>query len=309
MTAGDSKTPCIYVGSYPWQPALSVAEQATGLAYDCLETFETGTSMSWSDWEDPWITQATYGYTTWVAADPAERTLVLTLDVVASSQTTTDSSWRGHCAQGQFATYATQLASNLVAAGLGSSVVRLGAEMNGAWEPDFIGTTSGEQRNWALCFVKTVQSMQAVAGAHFLFDWNVVACGNASPLASYYPGNAYVDIIGADVYDTGCPMAPPPASPSTYDAVAANPEGLTAVSQFAEAQGKPMSIPEWATSATSGSPPGYGDDPYFVAGIGQDVTSSSDFSFQCWYDAGDKGILTLTSASPLSLGAYTAAFG
>ena len=308
MTGGDSKTPCIYVGSSGWQARLASAEQATGLTYGCVESFATGIA-AWSDWVDPWVIQASSGYGSWLAGDPAGRTVVLTEDLVPTDQTTSDASWRGHCAQGQFASYSTELAQNLVAAGFGSSVIRLGAEMNGTWVSDYIGSTSGEQENWALCFQRTVTAMRAVAGAHFLFDWNVAACGDASPFANYYPGDAYVDIVGVDAYDTGCPMAPPPASAATFAAVAANPEGLTAVSQFAYANGKPMSIPEWATSATNGSPAGYGDDPYYVDGVGQLVASSGDFAFQSWYDAGDKGVLRLGSANPLSLAAYVRAFG
>jgi hypothetical protein len=305
VVAGDSKTPCIYAGL---QSNLAAAEQATGLTYNCLETFSTPIA-AWSNWTAPWVTSPSYGYTAWLAADPTGRTVVLTQDLVATDQVTSDASWRGHCAQGQFAPYATQLAQNLIAAGFGNSVVRLGAEMNGSWESDYIGTSTGEQHNWALCFAVTVRAMRAVAGAHFLFDWNVVACGNASPLANYYPGDAYVNIIGVDAYDTGCPAAPPPASAATFASVANNPEGLLAVSAFAQQNGEPMSIPEWATSSPTGSPPGYGDDPYYVAGIGQYVASSSNFSFQTWFDAGDNGVLELSSANPKSLQAYVAAFG
>jgi hypothetical protein len=234
---------------------------------------------------------------------------VLTQDLVATGQTTSDSSWRGHCAQVQFTSYATLLAQHLISAGFGNSVIRLGAEMNGSWVLDYIGTSTGEQHNWALCFEATVKAMRAVAGAHFLFDWNVVACGDASPLANYYPGDAFVNIIGVDAYDTGCPLAPPPASATTFASVANNPEGLLAVSAFAQQNAEPMSIPEWATSATNGSPPGYGDDPFYVAGIGRYVASSSDFSFQSWFDAGDKGVLQLNSGNPFSLQAYVNAFG
>ncbi|MDA8290801.1 MAG: glycosyl hydrolase [Actinomycetota bacterium] len=299
----------MYVGSASWQANLAVVEQATGLSYGCLETFETGSNMSWSSWVDPWVAQPANGYTGWVAADPSGRTVVLTVDLVASDESASDASWRGHCAQGQFTGYDVQLAQNLVAAGLGSSVIRLGAEMNGTWADDFVGTTATEQSNWATCFARTVTAMRAVAGASFQFDWNVAACGSVPGLAGFYPGNAYVDIVGVDAYDTGCPMAAPPASTATYAVVASSPEGLDAVASFAASQGKPLSIPEWATTAPTGSPPGYGDDPYYVAGVGQLVASSASFAFQSWYDAGDKGILQLDASNPLSLQAYRAAFG
>jgi len=308
VSGGDSKTPCIYAGSADWLARLASADLATGLTFGCVEAFATGVA-SWSDWADPWVIHPSAGYGRWLAADPGGRTVVLTVDLAPTGEITTDPSWRSVCAQGAFAGYATQLAENLVAAGFGGSVIRLGAEMNGTWVTDFIGTTSADQRSWAQCFAATVSTMRAVPGAHFLFDWNVAACGEAAPLASYYPGNAAVDIVGVDAYDAGCPSAPPPASTATFASIAANPEGLDAVAAFAATNGKPMSIPEWATTASNGAPAGYGDDPFYVAGVGRFVAASPDFAFQSWYDAGDKGVLQLGPANPQSLAAYVQAFG
>ena len=37
----------------------------------------------------------------------------------------------------------------------------------------------------------------SVSSAHFLFDWNVNARYRDIPLADYYPGNAYVDMVAS----------------------------------------------------------------------------------------------------------------
>ena len=69
-------------------------------------------------------------------------------------------------------------------AGLGNSVIRLGAEMNGTWETDFVGTTTVEQNLWAKCFANEVtvhatgvgralpfcMEPQRVHGEHSLFE-------------------------------------------------------------------------------------------------------------------------------------------
>ena len=43
--------------------------------------------------------------------------------------------------------------------------------------------------------------MRGVPASHLLFDWNVNANYRNIPLADFYPGDSYVDIIGIDAYD------------------------------------------------------------------------------------------------------------
>ena len=71
---------------------------------------------------------------------------------------------RRSCAAGDYDSYATELGTNLVAAGLQNSVIRLGPEMNGTWETDFMGTTTQEQNLWATCFANEVTAMRQAAG-------------------------------------------------------------------------------------------------------------------------------------------------
>ena len=112
-------------------------------------------------------------------------------------------------AQGADNGYYEALARNLVAAGFGSSYIRLGWEFNATWmgwsvcKQDGSGPTS-----WADDFVPAfrniVTSMRSVSGANFKFIWNPVEGSNVScfiNLANFYPGNAYVDVVALDVYD------------------------------------------------------------------------------------------------------------
>jgi beta-mannanase len=217
------------------------------------------------------------------------------------------SAWEPSCAAGNDNAYAAALAQNLVAAGFGNAVIRLGLEMNGNWEPDFMGTTMTEQQQWAQCFAQEVGAMRSVNGAHFLFDWDPNACVENVPLENFYPGNAAVDIIGVDAYDAYCNPTGEPSSPgpAAFSALASEPDGLNAVTAFAAQQGKPMSLPEWGTVA---APTGMGDDGYYVQAIGQWV-ASNDVAFQSYFDAGDDGVLALDASNPNTLSAYIAAFG
>lgn len=314
VQAGNSKTNCIYAnwGSDGWglsgiDATLAAVEQQTGVNYQCIETFSDA-DPQWSDWVDPWVERAQYGFKAWLAADPTDRTVVLSQDLIPQSEANSADPliWESACDQGQFNAYATQLAQNLVSNGFGNSVIRLGMEMNGPWEMDFVGTSTQEQQAWANCFAEEVTAMRAVPGADFLFDWDPNTCYENIPLLNYYPGNAYVDLIGADAYDASCQgQLPLPPSASDFTSLYNEQLGLGAITSFAESQGKPMSLPEWGT--TTGTY-GLGDDGYYVAGIGSWV-ASNDVAFQCWFDNGNDGILSLDSSNPNSLAAYRQAFG
>ncbi|MGH3732944.1 MAG: carboxypeptidase regulatory-like domain-containing protein, partial [Acidimicrobiales bacterium] len=187
--------------------------------------------------------------------------------------------------------------------GLGNSVIRLGAEMNGTWETDFTGTTTTEQLAWASCFDNEVAALRQATGEHFLIDWDVNACKGAYPYANFYPGNSYVDILGLDLYDVDCDT---PNTSVTFSPLADESWGLTDFEAFAAAQGKPMSFPEWGLSTVPS-----GDDPAYIDGIGSTV-ANGNFAFESYFDGGggtNSKALALSSSTPLSLAAYQQWFG
>jgi hypothetical protein len=69
---------------------------------------------------------------------------------------------------------------------------------------------------------------------------------------------------------------------------------------FARANGKPLSFPEWGLGA--------GDDPAYMAGMGQ-MFKADSFSFESYFDSDDDGIAQLGSAIPSATAAYAQAFG
>jgi beta-mannanase len=171
--------------------------------------------------------------------------------------------------------------------------------MNGMWENDFIGNTMQEQKLWATCFANEVTALRRATGEHFLIDWNPNACVENIPYARYYPGNGYVDIVGLDLFDESCVA---PKTPYTFSQLANEPASLTTFEAFAAAKGKPMSLPEWALSATP-----IRDDPAYVNGIGSTV-AYKDFAFENYFDFQQPSPL-LGSQTPLSLAAFQNWFG
>jgi hypothetical protein len=308
ITAGPSRSECLApdfddTGLPALQAALKSFDDLTNSTVTCVAAYLNG-AMTWQQWEDPWITSSQYGYTSWVAQEPQSRQLILQVDLIPTGVegTSGPSAWEQSCAAGNFDQYAAQLGTNLVAAGLGNSVIRLGAEMNGTWETDFMGTTTQEQNWWAACFANEVTALRAAAGEHFLIDWDVNACKGAYSYANFYPGNAYVDIVGLDLYDVDCDT---PNNSVTFSQLANEPFGLADFEAFAAAQGKPMSFPEWGLQPSPSA-----DDPGFIDGMASTV-ANGDFAFESYFDVNVviRPYLPLGSQTPLSLTAFQQWFG
>lgn len=306
ITSSASRKLCIYPLSTNGnlQPGLVNAETAIGVPASCVSAFLTG-ATNWSQWENPWILESYKGYTEWVAAKPRIRQLVLQVNLIPNDlQDEFDPlGWEQTCADGQFDPYVTQLGRNLVAAGLGNSVIRLGAEMNGTWEADYVGTTTYEQNEWARCFAKEVTAIRQVPHEHFLIVWNPNACTENIPYANYYPGNAYVDILGLDLYDGLCTAPSNSTTRITWNQLVDEPAGLAAFEAFAQAHKKPMSFPEWGLLDEPN-----GDDPAYIDGIGS-TFKKGNFAFESYFDAGDGGTLQLGPTTPLADAAFQKWFG
>jgi glycosyl hydrolase family 26 len=303
ISQGPSRGECFTPDNSSGQLGLASVESLvtsfdvlTGTTVNCLSAYLDNT-QTWAQWEQPWVIHATVGYSTWVAQDPQVRQLVLALNLIPLSLQDVQNpiGWERACARGNYNSYATKLGQNLVAAGLQNSVIRLGDEMNGEWEPDFIGTKVVEQRLWAKCFDNEVTGLRRAKGEHFLIDWNPNACWAPYPYRNFYPGNAYVNLLGLDVYDIGCMT---PDDPLTFTQLANEQFGLAHFEAFAKAKGKAMSLPEWALNKSPS-----GDDPGFIAGVGK-AFDTGNFAFEAYFDEPSAGSLQLSAATPLSVAAF-----
>lgn len=319
ITAGNSKANCITIANGTdgdESPTnLSAAESITGLTYNCLETF-ANPAPTWADWEAPWQFSNDASWSNWLAASPTHQ-MILGVDLIPQSAPGSSNGsssdpleWEEACDAGDYNSYATQLASYLVAHNGGSVVIRLGIEANGSWEADYTGSTTTELSDWASCYDNEVTAMRAVSGAHFLFVWNPNICTQDFSLNEWYPGNSYVDIIGADAYDSDChyetlTTVSEEGWQAYYTDSASYPDAgfpsLSNIEAFAVANNKPMSFPEWGLTAATP------DDSTYVTDMGQ-MFNSDDFSFQSYFDDGDDGIVQLGSTIPNSTAAYKQEF-
>jgi Glycosyl hydrolase family 26 len=297
----NSKTVCAYVGDTT--SALATFSKQVGQQVNCAVLFSYS-NKGWAQWVSPWFTHRTSGgtdWSPWITADPSQRRIVITQEMVPAG---VPANWRVLGAKGAYDGYARRLAANLVAAGMGNAVIRLGHEMNATTYPDSLGNDPGEYRDWADYWARIVRAMRSVPGAHFLFDWNVNAGYRDIPLNSYYPGNDVVDIIGADVYDVGMPGDPKDQA-SRWASLSGEPGGLDQIVAFAKAHNKPLSIPEWGLVGASDG--GIGDDPAYVQGIVNQI-SDSPVVYQAYFDHPTGGVLPVQDA-PKSLLIWRQFFG
>ena len=314
VTAGDSKANCItlrFQGGVLNQAQVKAATAITGVTYNCLEMF-ANPMPTWADWETPWMFSTTGdNFDSWLAASTAHQ-VIMGMDLIPQSVSDNNNplTWEQSCAAGDYDQEATTLARNLLSYGAGGIVIRLGIEANGAWEADYTGSTTTELNDWAKCYDNEVTAMRAVPGTHFLFVWNPNICTQDFPLDQWYPGNAYVDIIGADAYDQDCGTLKSvsqegwPAYANDSSANTPNDPNfpsLNNIEAFAAAHHKTMSFPEWGLG--NGTP----DDAAYVAAIGQ-MFNNDDFSFESYFDTNDDSIDPLGSAIPNATAAYTKAF-
>ena len=182
----NTKRDCIYAAGHVG--VLNALDTMMGTSFSCALVYDTGTP-NWTNWADPYFIgdgNQELNWANWAKAGSG-RTLIISLEMFPSS-VASDPNWRAEGAAGDFNQYATQLAKNLVAAGLGDSVIRLGFEANGDWFNYNIGNTPTQYTQWAQFWRQDVIAMRSVPGAHFQFDWCVNAAYRDIPLDEYYPG-------------------------------------------------------------------------------------------------------------------------
>lgn len=178
-------------------------------------------------------------------------------------------------ATGAYDQYYVAVAKSLVARGMGNSILRLGWEFNQKSYPWY---AAGHASAFVAYWRHIVNAMRSVSGASFAFEWNPAMGDNGGgdqamgDFASYYPGDAYVNVVALDVYDIAWNNYPGEAA--EFSSIQSRTYGLNWLASFAGQHSKPLAIAEfglgWGGSAGDGKPysgsgtVSGGDDPAFV---------------------------------------------
>ncbi len=285
---------------------VSVAEEFEewlGRPMDCVVVF--GSETDWNAITGPWFAiDAPRGqdWSGWVADAPDERTLVISTAMVPKDP---PSDWRARGAAGEYDEHWRAFGRNLVDVGLGSSIVRLGWEMNGTWyETHYIGEDEERREDWKEYFRRAVMAME-VDGSDFEIDFNIAeGPQNSVGIEDMYPGDDWVDIIGVDVYDSYIAPIDPGAR---WQAKGEKVNSVQYVADFAASVDKPISFPEWAMVA-EGDTQGGGDSPAFIDQMA-DVVASERVRYQAYFNVPEGGVGMTLADAPEGSAVFRERFG
>jgi hypothetical protein len=208
-------------------------------------------------------------------------------------------------ATGAYNRYFEGLARTLVAYGQGDAVLRIGWEFNGSWFP---WDAAKDRAAFVAYWREVVTAIRAVPGARFAFDWNAnLGTGTIAP-EKVYPGDAYVDIVGADVYDQGW-FAGYADPVKRWQSILDQPNGLSWLRAFAAAHGKPISLPEWGLTIRDDGHGG-GDNTYYIERMHEWI-GASNVAYHAYfeYDAADGRHRMMLGQFPRAGARFRALFG
>ncbi len=259
------------------------------------------------------------GNSQWAAASAAASAdargqtpvIALPLNSNAAGSATPDQQFQAF-ASGQYDSAIQGIVQAWAQAGFTNQVFRPGWEMN-LQGPTYAGDSAQSQADWVSAFqhVYTVLHQAAAAnGVNVQVVWNpgVTNYSNAQATTNLYPGDKYVDIIGADAYSDIYPYSDG-TTPATYhdwhtgaadtsiaqfiadpvnrahywsnpaatvwssDSSGGHSQSLTSLIQFAQQHGKPFAIPE-AGAGNSNSGTDVSDDAAFPQWLAEQLTAA-----------------------------------
>jgi hypothetical protein len=174
-------------------------------------------------------------------------------------------------AAGKYNSRFYSLGELLVKDGFSNTILDLAREMNGTWyEWSEHRAPSYVPNAFVLAWQQIVTTMRSVPGQHFKFLWTIYPV--SASVAEAWPGSAYVDYIGTDIFDWHGVTADYPRTASgalDHEAkwrqiLTAEPGGLNWMAAFSRVTGKPIIIPEWGLDFHTF---GGQDDPLFITNM------------------------------------------
>jgi hypothetical protein len=286
-TSGSAGTTGPYSG-LPWWSGVMAnpTEDAAfgawrGRAVDIDTSYFPGNS--WANWDDPagsWF----YGMHAAGWPKPVLISLPLLTDVDASSYDA--------LINGDYDQHWINWGLNQVAAGRGNNPVRLGWEADGDWYAWGVGNNAhGTIDQYKAGYARAV-TMLRQGNPNIIMDCTVGAWRHVD----YWPGDAYVDVVGVDYYDEyGCTSDPN------------GPNGINIAVAFARAHGKKFGVGEWGVSQSVN---GHGDDPPFVQTLWDVFQANKDvLAYETYFNGSGNWAIFNPDENPNSSALYHSLWG
>lgn len=300
--------------------------------------------VTYTDYNQPisaWINNAGWAASSF-AASPDAKTAIpvigLAFASTASGAGTPDAQFQAF-ASGQYDSVIQGIVQAWTSRGFKNLVFRPGWEMN-LPGPTYAGDSAQSQADWVAAFrhVSTVLHQDAAAlGAKAQVVWNpgTTNYSNAEATANLYPGNSYVDAVGADVYGDMYPYSDSSGAPAYHDwdtggedtsvaqfiadpvnrthywsypaatkwvldSSSGHSQSLTSLIQFAAQQGKPFVVPETGAGNSSAGTD-VADDAAFpqwlASQLSATATAGEKIGFVNLWDSNGGGNYNFSSAA------------
>lgn len=223
------------------------------------------------------------------------------------------------CAMGEYDDEWAQLGTFLVDRGRGDTVLRLGWGPNDLEHEWHVASNADgspnetDLQNWLDCFRNVVTAVRSTS-PEIRIDWTINPIGS-DRIATFdpyvtYPGDAYVDFVGLEVFD----MYPPTRTDAEWDAACDAPTGLCTLIDFARARGKRVGLAEWAVvgcdrDGTASANVG-GDNPFFVEKVFETLAANADVvAYEAYFEDGGGEVCSSIDDHPLAKEKYRELFG
>lgn len=211
------------------------------------------------------------------------------------------------CAAGSYNVHWTRLARNLVHYNLARTIVRPGWEFNGHW---YKWSARGHEQQFVQCCRNVVTTMRKVTGGAFSFDWNPTnGLLDSFPAERAYPGDAYVDYIGDDVYDvswgrySSSKAATAQIQAQAVDQLFKQDHGVDYWATFARKHRKKLAFTEWGVTSTNAH--GGGDNPAYIHTMFQYMrVAGHNVAYEHYFNTGSAANTHVLSLFPRSLRQY-----
>jgi hypothetical protein len=238
---------------------------------------------SWNNWDDPSGSGFWTKYAGWWNGK-----ICISLPLL----TDVDVSYYSNLIAGDYDQHFRNFGINQVAAGRATDPVRLGWEADGDWFAWGVANNAhGSVSDFQNGFRRAVTAIRQ-GNPQAVIDMTV----GPAVLPAYYPGDAYVDIIGMDYYNMYEHLG-------DFNTVAAGPNGIWTGIAFARAHGKKFGHGEWGV--VNQSPNGGGDNPSFIQGMWDTFYNNRDvLAYESYFNISGGYSLVNPNENPASSALY-----
>lgn len=211
------------------------------------------------------------------------------------------------CAAGEFDAYVRGAADIMRTRGVTNPLIRVGWEPNGSY-PWSLGRRPAQWPGYNACFQRQATLFREEL-PDSLIIWDIrrdtPKTITYSPL-SFYPGDAYVDIVGLMLYDRW-PIHPDQAAwdSSLRLLKFGHPKGLDLWYEFAtQVAKKPFALTEWAVSNNSNDPRSF-DNPFFITKVFEWLQARKEMlAYESYFNCTGGYLISAPTQNPLSSAEY-----